>query len=98
MKMTLEFERELEETKVNRHPAGKAEQGHHQRATKLPKLEITKFEGTYEGWLPFWNKFQAEIDKTNLASVTKFAYLTDLVDPKVRTEIGGLPTFHNKRL
>ena len=87
MKMKLEFERELKETKVNRHPAGKTEQ----RATKLPKLEITKFMGTYEGWLPFWNKFQAEIDKTNLATVTKFAYLKELVDPKVRTEIDGLP-------
>ena len=45
----------------------------------------------YEAWLPFWNKFQAEIDKANLASVTKFAYLKELVDPKVRAEIDGLP-------
>ena len=22
---------------------------------KLPKLSITKYEGTYEQWLPFWN-------------------------------------------
>ena len=57
MQMKLEFERELEETKVHRHPAAKAEQSQ-QRATKLPKLEITKFKGTYEEWLPFWNKFQ----------------------------------------
>ena len=79
MKMKLEFERELEETKVKQHPAAKAEQSQ-QRATKLPKLEITKFKGTYEGWLPFWNKFQAEIDETNLATVTKFAYLKELLD------------------
>ena len=72
MKMKLKFEGELEETKVKQDPAAKAEQSQ-QRATKLPKLEITKFKGTYEGWLPFWNKFQAEIDKTNLATVTKFA-------------------------
>ena len=88
--MKLEFERELEEAKVKQHPAAKAEQSQ-QRATKLPKLEITKFKGTYEGWLPFWNKFQAEIDKTSLATVTKFAYLKELPDPKVRTEIHGLP-------
>ena len=81
MKMKLEFKLKLEETKVNRHCV-KAEQSR-QRATKLPTLEIMKFKWMYKGWLPFWNKFPAEIDKTDLASVTKFAYLKELVDPKV---------------
>lgn len=31
----------------------------------LPKLSITKFDGTFEPWLPFWNKFSAEIDSTD---------------------------------
>ena len=44
-----------------------------------------------EGLLPFGNKFQVEIGKTSLASVTKFAYLKELVDPRVLTEIDGLP-------
>ena len=44
----------------------------------------------YEAWLPFWNKFQAEIDKAKLVTVTKFAHLKELVDPKVRVEIDGL--------
>ncbi|CAH3105021.1 unnamed protein product, partial [Pocillopora meandrina] len=43
MEMKLEFERQLEETKAK----------HEQRTTKLPKLQITKFNGTYEAWLPF---------------------------------------------
>ena len=92
MKMQLEFERELEETKVNRHPSVKAEQSQ-QRATKLPKLETTKFKGTYEGWLPFWNQFQAETDERTLASVTKFAYLKELqlVYSRARMETDGLP-------
>ena len=47
--------------------------------------------GRMNARLPFWNKFQAEIDKGNLASVTKFAYLKELVDAKVRAEIDGLP-------
>ena len=88
--MKLEFERQLEETKAKQQPVEKANQIE-QRTTKLPKLQITKFNGTYEAWLPFWNKFQAEIDKANLASVTKFAYLKELVDPKVRAEIDRLP-------
>ena len=89
MEMKLEFEHQLEETKVKQQPVEKANQSE-QRKTKLPKLQITKFSGTYEAWLPFWNKFQAEIDKTKLSSVTKFAYLKELVDPKVRAEIDGL--------
>ena len=58
---------------------------------KLPKLSITKFDGTFTNWLPFWNKFEAEIDKTELAPVAKFAYLKELLEPKVRTDIDGLP-------
>ena len=34
---------------------------------KLPKLSITKFDGAFEHWLPFWNKYIAEIDSTELA-------------------------------
>lgn len=41
---------------------------------KLPKLTITKFDGAFANWLPFWNKFKTEIDATHLAPVTKFAY------------------------
>ncbi|XP_074629800.1 uncharacterized protein LOC141887949 [Acropora palmata] len=58
---------------------------------KLPKLSITKYDGTYEQWLPFWNKFCAEIESTNLAPVTKFAYLKELLQPQVRADIDGLP-------
>ena len=88
--MKLEFERQVEETEAKLRPVEKANQSE-QRTTKLPKLQITKFNGTYEAWLPFWNKFQAEIDKGNLASVTKFASLKELVDAKVRAEIDRLP-------
>ena len=59
-------------------------------STKLPKLFITKLDGKYENWLPFWNKFKAEIDSTDLSPVTKFAYLKELVEPKIRADIDGL--------
>ena len=58
---------------------------------KLLKLSITKYDGTYEQWLPFWNKFCAEIESTNLAPVTKFAYSKELLQPQVRADIDGLP-------
>ena len=60
-------------------------------ATKLPKLSITQFDGLFENWLPFWNKFEPEIESATLTPVTKFAYLKELVEPKVRADIDGLP-------
>ena len=57
---------------------------------RLPKLEITKFDGALENWLPFWNKFEAEIDSSDMVAVTKFAYLKELLEPKVREGVDGL--------
>ena len=58
---------------------------------KLPKLVITKFNGTHIDGVRFWNQFQAEIDKANISQLTKFSYLKELVIPSVRTSIEGLP-------
>ena len=63
----------------------------HKHSVKLPKLLITKYNGALENWLSFWNKFEAEIDSTDLPAVTKFAYLKELVEPRVRKGIDGLP-------
>ena len=57
---------------------------------KLPKLEISKFQGTFLGWIRFWNQFQTEIDKAKLTQVAKFSYLKELVVPSVRASIDGL--------
>ena len=58
---------------------------------KLPKLVITKFEGTHFDWFRFWNQFENEIDKSELNSVSKLSYLKELLAPKVRLLIDGLP-------
>ena len=50
---------------------------------KLPKLVITKFQGTYLDWIRFWNQFETEIDKANLTQVAKFSYLKELLVPSV---------------
>ena len=88
-------ERELLDQKVKFQKAVEASQQEQNAkktvTAKLPKLSITKFDGTFANWLPFWNKFEAEIDKTELAPVTKFAYLKELLESKVRTDIDGLP-------
>ena len=41
-----------EETKAKQQPVEKTNQSE-QKTTKLPELQITKFNGTYEAWLPF---------------------------------------------
>ena len=58
---------------------------------KLPKLTITKFNGTHVDWLRFYSQFEIEIDRSRLASVSKFSYLKELVVPQVRSLIDGLP-------
>jgi hypothetical protein len=58
---------------------------------KLPKLPITKFNGKFESWLPFWGKFNSEIDSANLPTLTKFAYLKELLEESIRADIDGLP-------
>ena len=60
---------------------------------KLPKLVISRFEGTHLDWLRFWSQFETEIDKAELMTVSKLSYLKELVIPKVRALIDGLP--HN---
>ena len=57
----------------------------------MPKLVITKFDGKYVNWLTFWNKFEAEVDAVDLPTVTKFAYLKELLEPSLRRVVDGLP-------
>ena len=61
--------------------------------TKLPQLEISEFQGTYLDWVRFWNLFTSQVDEAPLKDEAKFAYLKELVQPKVRSTIDKLP--HN---
>ena len=38
--------------------------------TKLPKLVITKFDGTYFYWFRLWNQFESQIYKCDLPQVS----------------------------
>ena len=58
---------------------------------KLPKLVITKFNGTFTDWMRFWNQYEAEIDKSDISPVSKFSYLKELLIPSVRALIDALP-------
>ena len=83
----LEFEMKIEEARKNQVVASPAPG----KSAKLPKLVISKFSGELTDWPRFWNQFEAEIDLSEVAAVTKFSYLKELVNPKVNTAIDGLP-------
>ena len=56
----------------------------------MPKLVITKFEGTSQDWIRFWGQFETQIDKSSAPKVTKFSYLKELMVLKVQNLINGL--------
>ena len=58
---------------------------------KLPKLVITKFDGSFMDWPRFWGQFSETIDKTSVAAITKFSYLRELLDTKAKRSIEALP-------
>ena len=69
----------------------KDESGESQITAKLPKLVISKYNGSYQDWPRFWGQFTETIDKTNIAPITKFTYLCELLDPKIKTVVDSLP-------
>ena len=52
---------------------------------KLPKLIISKPEGTNLDWLRFWSQFETEIDRHDIATLSKFSYLQELLIPNVKS-------------
>ncbi len=60
-------------------------------SAKLPKLVITKFDGSCMNWPKFWSQFSEAIDKSTIAPITKFTYLLELLEPKVKRCVEALP-------
>ena len=94
----LQFEIKLHETKLKLQEDLQAKAGNQNSSletpvgeAKLPKLVITKFDGTYADWPRFWGQYSETIDKSNVPPVTKFAYLRELLDAKVRKSVEALP-------
>lgn len=88
----LNFEKlKLEQKSKMQSPDQPAEKPLSKGNVKMPKLVITKYDGTYEKWLSFWNKFKAEIDAADIPPVTKFAHLKELLESDVCESIDGLP-------
>ncbi|XP_028390985.1 uncharacterized protein LOC114515863 [Dendronephthya gigantea] len=92
----MQFEMELHKLKLEAQSTSaqkndkNVEQGNFVDA-KLPKIEITRFDGSPLDWPRFWGQFTETVDKRSVAPVNKFAYLCGFLSPKVKTAIEGLP-------
>jgi hypothetical protein len=58
---------------------------------RLPKLNITKFNGKPHDWVRFSGQFEAMVDSLNVPAITKFSHLKELVEPQIRSAIDCLP-------
>ncbi|KAK8773557.1 hypothetical protein V5799_011910 [Amblyomma americanum] len=58
---------------------------------KLPKLELTKFDGKRKYWQPFWEQFEVAVHKnTELSNIDRLNYLKTLLTGEAVTAIAGL--------
>lgn len=59
--------------------------------TRLPKLEIAKFNGDVRSWPKFWNEFESTIHKNSaLPAIDKFKYLSSYLTGRAAAAIEGL--------
>ena len=66
-------------------------EGEKEVAIKLPKLVISKFDGSFTDWNWFLGQFSESIEKSGIANVVKFSYLKELLGDKVRRDVKSPP-------
>ena len=58
---------------------------------KLPKLELPKFSGDVTLWQSFWDQFTSHIDSSSMSDISKFSYLSSLLEGDAKKVVMGLP-------
>ena len=87
----VEFRRKMEQEKQPEEMRMEMKEKQDPKA-KLPKLIISKFEGTALDWFRFWNQFETQTDpQDHISSVTKYSYLKEFLLPHVRKLVDSLP-------
>lgn len=59
-------------------------------SSKLPKLDLIKFNGDILQWSGFWDRFEANVDCKELRDVEKLAYLLGSLEDKALETVSGL--------
>ena len=73
MRYPEEFETEEIKLKMKRKYEKDNKKEHSRIQVKLPKLMISKFEGTHLNWQRFWSQFENKIDQSEISQVSKFS-------------------------
>ena len=61
------------------------------KSARLQEYTISPFKGDYIDWTRFWNQFKVEVDGSDIAEISKFNYLTEMLKGKPKDDISGLP-------
>ena len=92
MKEELEIEKKkMEIQKESYEMRGESVREERYKNVKLPKLIITKFEGTHIDRFHFCNQCESKSDRSKVHPVSNFNYLKELLAPKVRLPIDTSP-------
>ena len=89
----LQMQAELAQSSVQKPEIQECEHFRTQSA-KLPKLVRTKFDGSCMNWTKFWGQFSKAIDKSSVAPITKFTYLSEQLQPQAKRCVEALPLNH----
>lgn len=61
-------------------------------ASKLPKMELAKFNGDVLKWHSFWDQFSSNVDSRNINDVDKLLYLQSVLEGEAKRAMEGLET------
>lgn len=64
----------------------------HNVTSKLPKMELAKFNGDILKWYQFWDQFSSNVDTRNIQDVDKLLYLQSVLEGEAKQVIEGLNT------
>ena len=63
----------------------------HENKVKLPRLELSKFNGDTIEWKGFWDQFKSIVhENNNISAIEKFNYLCTLLEDSALSAISGL--------
>ncbi|CAG7722787.1 unnamed protein product [Allacma fusca] len=89
----LQVEKELEEKRIEKGVQGIPNNSQQPpQRPKLPQLSLPKFDGKFEEWLPFRDRYnQAVHIRSDLSGEEKFAYLLAALQGKAADAIKAIP-------
>lgn len=61
-------------------------------SSKLPRMELAKFDGDVLKWYQFWDQFSSNVDSRNISDVDKLLYLQSVLEGNAKQAIEGLDT------